>query len=75
MKKSSNSYTIIEISKVKNLERRIIMKIKQWMKVTYVEDRSNIRVDDDFYNKDKDDDKTIKHVTVQDDGVVVFHTK
>ena len=51
------------------------MKIGRWMKVTYVEDSLNIRVDNDFYNKDRDDDKTIESVTVQDNGVIVFHTK
>lgn len=51
------------------------MKIGRWMKVTYVEDRLNIRVNDDFYDKDRDDDKIIDYVTVQDNGVVVFHTK
>lgn len=51
------------------------MKVKKWLKVTYVEKRSNIRVDDDFYCEERDGDKIIDYVRVQDNGVVVFHTK
>lgn len=51
------------------------MKIKNWLKVTYVENQSNIRVDDDFLNSERDGDKNIKSVKVQSNGVVSFTTK
>lgn len=51
------------------------MKIKNWLKVTYVVEKNNIRVDDKFYNKDRDDEKEINSVIVQSNGVVLFYTK
>lgn len=51
------------------------MKIKNWLRVTNVEDALNMRVDSHFYSPDVDDDKVIDHVFVQDNGVVRIHTK
>lgn len=51
------------------------MKIGQWIKVTSVDDYLNIRVDEKFYDSERDDNKTIDWVRVQDNGVVIFHTK
>lgn len=51
------------------------MKIKNWLRVTTVEDMLNMRVDNHFYSSDRDDDKIIDYVFVQDNGVVRIHTK
>ena len=51
------------------------MKIKTWLKVTYVENEYNIRVDGDFFNSKIDGEKNIKSVRVQSNGVVCFYTK
>ena len=51
------------------------MKVKSWIRVTSVEDSTNIRCDDDFYKSSRDDEKTIASVYVQDNGVVVIRTK
>ena len=51
------------------------MKVKKWLKITHVEDFLNLRVDKEFYNSKKDDEKDINYVTVQDNGVVIIHTK
>lgn len=51
------------------------MKVKKWMKVTFVEDSLNIRVDDNFYKSSRDNEKEIDYVRVQDNGVVIIHTK
>lgn len=51
------------------------MRIKSWIQVTEVEDSGNIRVDDDFYNSEIDNEKVIDYVYVQDNGVVCIHTK
>lgn len=51
------------------------MKVKKWLKVTYIEDSLNLQVDDDFYHSSRDDEKKINYVKVQDNGVVIIHTK
>ena len=51
------------------------MKVKKWLKVTFIDDNTNLRVDDDFYRSNRDDEKEINFVRVQDNGVVIIHTK
>ena len=51
------------------------MKVKSWLNVTYVQDSFNIRVDGEFYNSKRDNDKTIDSVIVQSNGVVRIETK
>lgn len=51
------------------------MKIKSWLKVTYVENSSNIRVNENFFNPKIDGEKDIKWVHIQSNGVVSFTTK
>lgn len=51
------------------------MKIKRYLSLTHIEDSFNLRVDEDFYNATRDNDKEINYVIVQSNGVVIIHTK
>lgn len=51
------------------------MKVERWLKVTHVEDDSNLRIDDTFYHPERDNKKEIDYASVQTNGVVVIHTR
>ena len=51
------------------------MKIKRYLSLTHIEDSFTLRVDKDFYNATRDNDKEINYVIVQSNGVVIIHTK
>ena len=51
------------------------MKVERWLKVTHVDDDSNLRIDDTFYHPERDNKKEIDYVSVQTNGVVVIHTR
>lgn len=50
------------------------MRIKRWVKVTTVQS-GDIYVDNEFYKSERDDEKEIHCVIVQDGGVVSIYTK
>ena len=37
------------------------MKVKKWLKVTNIDDMSNLRVNKDFYNSQRDNEKDIQY--------------
>lgn len=51
------------------------MKVKKWLKVTNIEEFLNLRVDKELYDSKRDDEKDINYVKVQNNGVVIIHTK
>ena len=51
------------------------MKVKEWLKVTCIGQKSNLIVNEDFYNPKTDNEKEIDYVSIQDNGVVVIYTK
>ncbi len=51
------------------------MKISKWLKVTNFPFEYTMYCDGNFYSEQRDADKEIKYVTIQDSGVICFHTK
>lgn len=51
------------------------MKISKWLKVTNISFNCNMYCDGEYYSEQRDADKEIKYVNIQDNGVISFHTK
>ena len=50
------------------------MKVKTWLRITRIADIPDLRIDSDYYNPQKDGEKEIKYVVVQENGTVHIHT-
>lgn len=47
------------------------MKVERWLKVTHVEDDSNLRIDDTFYHPERDNKKEIDGDEFQKYGMYI----